>query len=179
MEYTHLELPSRRHVSLATWLAVVDRVGQPLLNATIALPATLPSDPAVTLAGARIIGGVCEQQLRDAEPLPDVTARLASLLAGGGCRTLVGHDLRNDLLGLGTTLTRLTKPYNVRWYDTAVSYGPFRGSGGVPRPLRVLAQRFLGTAIQQPGSPHDPVEDARAAMELYVRYAALEDDPEV
>ncbi|KAM3332920.1 hypothetical protein ACQJBY_028186 [Aegilops geniculata] len=70
---------------------------------------------------------------------------------------LVGHSLENDLLAL-----RISHDLVI---DTAVLYKYNRG----PRckiALRVLASKYLSRVIQNTGSGHDSVEDARAALDL-------------
>lgn len=70
---------------------------------------------------------------------------------------LVGHSLENDLLAL--------KICHDLVIDTAVLYKHPRG-GSYKTALRVLTKRFLSREIQQSGTGHDSIEDARAAMEL-------------
>ncbi|CAH2050717.1 unnamed protein product [Thlaspi arvense] len=70
---------------------------------------------------------------------------------------LVGHSLENDLLAL--------KISHCLVIDTAVLYKHPRG-GSYKTALRILTSRFLSREIQESGSGHDSIEDARAAMEL-------------
>ncbi|KAB2093094.1 hypothetical protein ES319_A02G073600v1 [Gossypium barbadense] len=70
---------------------------------------------------------------------------------------LVGHSLENDLLALKISHDLII--------DTSVIYEHPRG-GSYKSALRVLAKRFLSREIQQSGSGHDSIEDARAAMDL-------------
>ena len=49
--------------------------------------------------------------------------------------------------------------------DTSVLYKHPRG-GSYKTALRVLAKRFLSKEIQQSGTGHDSIEDAKAAMDL-------------
>ncbi|MBA0585523.1 hypothetical protein Gorai_016297 [Gossypium raimondii] len=70
---------------------------------------------------------------------------------------LVGHSLENDLLALKISHDLII--------DTSVLYKHPRG-GSYKSALRVLAKRFLSREIQQSGSGHDSIEDARAAMDL-------------
>ncbi|GLC33727.1 hypothetical protein PLESTM_000104700 [Pleodorina starrii] len=187
VEYTHVQLPGgggRR--SLATWVCLVDRFGGVPLKTHISLPleetggngagaggpaagrdGTLP-------AGTRVVGGVPRSALVGAPPLERVRASLLDLLRSGGCRVLVGHGLTKDLraLGVGERATAtLRRRHGVKLYDT-MSYGKFRGRGGTARPLARLASELLdGRVIQAGGSGrHDPEEDARAVLDLYVRY---------
>ncbi|KAI8002450.1 Small RNA degrading nuclease 5 [Camellia lanceoleosa] len=70
---------------------------------------------------------------------------------------LVGHSLENDLLALKISHNLVI--------DTAVLYKHPRG-GSYKTALRVLTRRFLHREIQESGSGHDSIEDARAAMDL-------------
>lgn len=70
---------------------------------------------------------------------------------------LVGHSLENDLLAL--------KISHGLVIDTALLYKHPRG-GSYKTALRILAKKFLSRDIQQSGTGHDSIEDARAAMEL-------------
>ncbi|KAL6642356.1 hypothetical protein ACP70R_020537 [Stipagrostis hirtigluma subsp. patula] len=70
---------------------------------------------------------------------------------------LVGHSLENDLMAL-----RISHDLII---DTAVLYKYNRGSR-CKIALRVLAKKYLSREIQNTGSGHDSVEDARAALEL-------------
>jgi RNA exonuclease 1 len=72
---------------------------------------------------------------------------------------LVGHSLENDLMAL-----RISHGLII---DTAVLYKYNRGSR-CKIALRVLTKKFLGWEIQNTGSGHDSVEDARAALELAI-----------
>ncbi|PNT65338.1 hypothetical protein BRADI_4g40790v3 [Brachypodium distachyon] len=72
---------------------------------------------------------------------------------------LVGHSLENDLMAL-----RISHDFII---DTAVLYKYNRG----PRckiALRVLTNKYLSREIQNTGSGHDSVEDARAALDLAI-----------
>lgn len=70
---------------------------------------------------------------------------------------MVGHSLENDLLAL--------KISHGLVIDTALLYKHPRG-GSYKTALRILAKKFLSREIQQSGTGHDSIEDARAAMEL-------------
>ncbi|XP_072151108.1 small RNA degrading nuclease 5 isoform X2 [Setaria viridis] len=72
---------------------------------------------------------------------------------------LVGHSLENDLTAL-----RISHGLII---DTAVLYKYNRGAR-CKIALRVLTKKFLGREIQNTGSGHDSVEDARAALELAI-----------
>ncbi|KAJ0700860.1 putative exoribonuclease II [Helianthus annuus] len=85
-----------------------------------------------------------------------VQKEVAELLKG---KILVGHALRNDLKAL--LLSHPKK--DIR--DTA-EYQPFLKEGR-SKALRHLAAEVLGVKIQN--GEHCPIEDARAAMMLYVK----------
>ncbi|CAN6344627.1 unnamed protein product [Urochloa humidicola] len=72
---------------------------------------------------------------------------------------LVGHSLENDLTAL-----RISHGLII---DTAVLYKYNRGAC-CKIALRVLTKKFLGREIQNSGSGHDSVEDAKAALELAI-----------
>ncbi|AQK39853.1 Small RNA degrading nuclease 5 [Zea mays] len=72
---------------------------------------------------------------------------------------LVGHSLENDLMALQISHGLII--------DTAVLYKYKRGSR-CKIALRVLTRKFLGREIQNTGSGHDSVEDAKAALELAI-----------
>jgi RNA exonuclease 4 len=124
------------------------------------------------------VSGVRAEDLRDAPPLEEVQRRVAALVAG---RVLVGHSLSGDLKALLLSHPRKL----VR--DTA-RYPPlmrraFKAPEGVaasvaadiargkrrPKALRVLAAQELGLDIQS--GEHTPVDDARAALYLYLHHA--------
>jgi len=101
-----------------------------------------------------------------------VQRRMSELLEG---RILVGHSLRNDMRVLmldhprrdtrDTSLYRpLTRP--LRPEERCVPGAP-RGRGC--RALRDLARQHLGLEIQQ--GEHSSVDDARAALALYKKFA--------
>lgn len=80
-------------------------------------------------------------------------------------RILVGHALKNDLDCL-----KIEHPW---WLirDTA-NYTPFqqiRSQDGIPcaRKLKDLTKIYLRRNIQVPGKPHNPYDDALAALQLY------------
>eukprot|EP00568_Trieres_chinensis_P012376 CAMPEP_0183313976 /NCGR_PEP_ID=MMETSP0160_2-20130417/47091_1 /TAXON_ID=2839 ORGANISM="Odontella Sinensis, Strain Grunow 1884" /NCGR_SAMPLE_ID=MMETSP0160_2 /ASSEMBLY_ACC=CAM_ASM_000250 /LENGTH=230 /DNA_ID=CAMNT_0025479177 /DNA_START=403 /DNA_END=1095 /DNA_ORIENTATION=- len=94
--------------------------------------------------------------------LEECRGRVRDLVKG---KILVGHALKNDLRAL-----ELRHP----WHDIrdTAKYEPFmkvRFDDGVlwPRKLKELAQEKLRRAIQQEGREHCPIEDAKAAFDLY------------
>ncbi|KAM0004624.1 putative exoribonuclease II [Helianthus debilis subsp. tardiflorus] len=102
------------------------------------------------------ISGIRPRDLKKAKDFRIVQKEVAELLKG---KILVGHALRNDLKAL--LLSHPKK--DIR--DTA-EYQPFLKEGR-SKALRHLAAEVLGVKIQN--GEHCPIEDARAAMMLYVK----------
>ena len=106
------------------------------------------------------VSGVREEDLATGISYGQCRAQVRKLLAN---KILVGHGLQNDL----AVLNLRHPPHMIR--DTSL-YWPYMkdfGSGVVrSRSLRDLAREFCGTTIQ--GGEHCSIEDARAAMALYV-----------
>jgi RNA exonuclease 4 len=114
------------------------------------------------------VSGIVAQDIESDKALSFTEARdtVTDIIRG---KILIGHGLENDLGALG-----LTHPASdVR--DTAC-YAPYMHkivdsqSGALvvrPRKLRDLTREKLGREIQLPGSPHCPIDDAVAAMDLY------------
>ncbi|KAL8189249.1 hypothetical protein R6Q57_028815 [Mikania cordata] len=102
------------------------------------------------------ISGIRPCDLRKAKHFSVVQKEVAELLKG---KILVGHALRNDLKVL--LLSHPKK--DIR--DTA-EFQPFLKEGR-SKALRHLAAEVLGVKIQN--GEHCPIEDARAAMMLYVK----------
>ena len=84
-------------------------------------------------------------------------------------KIVVGHGLKSDFDAL---------QIRHEWYmirDTA-KYQPFMKEHPteqgllVPKKLKELARDKLGLIIQQDGQQHDSIEDATAAMELYIKH---------
>lgn len=135
-------------------VSVVNSKGQSLYSRFV-----VPVDP-VTDYRTRITGLSAANLTAESGAVPYDEARgvVAALLHR---RVVVGHALRNDFQVL-----QLDHPVSsIR--DTA-KYRPLRLSdnGGTPS-LKHLAEQVLGKEIQS--GVHDPAEDARAAMELYIK----------
>ncbi|XP_072753116.1 RNA exonuclease 4 isoform X1 [Anoplolepis gracilipes] len=105
------------------------------------------------------VSGIRPEQLKDGEDFNVVQKEVADLLKG---RVLVGHALKHDL-----NVLFLSHPRR-HWRDTS-RYKPFRqiSKGNTPS-LKKLAHELLGREIQV--GEHSSVEDARAAMQLYMLY---------
>ncbi|XP_076904720.1 uncharacterized protein LOC143560270 [Bidens hawaiensis] len=101
------------------------------------------------------ISGIRPRDLKKAKDFRIVQKEVAEMIKG---KILVGHALRNDLKAL-----LLSHPKtDIR--DTA-EYQPFLKDGR-SKALKNLAAEVLGVKIQN--GEHCPIEDARAAMMLYV-----------
>ncbi|XP_050463669.1 uncharacterized protein LOC126857866 isoform X1 [Cataglyphis hispanica] len=105
------------------------------------------------------VSGIRPEHLQDAEDFSTVQKEVADMLKG---RILVGHALKHDL-----NVLFLSHPRRY-WRDTS-KYKPFRqiSKGNTPS-LKKLAHELLGREIQV--GEHSSVEDARAAMQLYMLY---------
>jgi len=80
-------------------------------------------------------------------------------------KILIGHGLEHDLSAL-----EISHPwYQIRDTTKYIPFMKMQSKYGtlLPRKLKELAKDWLGQDIQHPGSPHCPVEDARAALTLY------------
>ncbi|KAK9078223.1 hypothetical protein SSX86_002280 [Deinandra increscens subsp. villosa] len=102
------------------------------------------------------ISGIRPRDLKKAKDFRVVQKEVAELLKG---KILVGHALRNDLKAL-----LLSHP-KTEIRDTA-EFQPFLKEGR-SKALKNLAAEVLGVKIQN--GEHCPVEDARAAMMLYIK----------
>ncbi|XP_053674106.1 anaphase-promoting complex subunit 2-like [Anopheles nili] len=106
------------------------------------------------------ISGILPEHIAGGVDFKAIREVVRKLISG---RILVGHALRNDLMVLNLRHPK----YNIR--DTA-RYRPIAKkarSFGTPS-LKSIAYAFLGEDIQD-GS-HDSVEDARAAMKIYLLF---------
>ncbi|KAL6764039.1 ribonuclease H-like domain-containing protein, partial [Haematococcus lacustris] len=141
-------------------VAMVDQHGEVLLERWVR-PEEPVTDYQTPWSGVRAgdLEGPLVLELADAQAL------VAGLLQG---RLLVGHSVHHDLEAL-----RMEHPAGST-RDTA-KYPPLMRFGGRGKPLRSqplrkLAASELGLDIQE--GEHSPVEDARAAMKLYLRHRA-------
>ncbi|KAF7386661.1 hypothetical protein HZH66_011113 [Vespula vulgaris] len=105
------------------------------------------------------VSGIYPHHLKNGEEFSVVQKEVADILKG---RILVGHALKNDLAVLF-----LSHPWR-SLRDTS-RYKPFRQITKANTPsLKRLASELLGIEIQV--GEHNSVEDARAAMQLYMLY---------
>mmetsp|Transcript_10594 Transcript_10594/g.42825 ORF Transcript_10594/g.42825 Transcript_10594/m.42825 type:complete len:174 (+) Transcript_10594:3-524(+) len=139
--------------------SVVDGAGRVLLDAHVR-PRERITDFRTKYSGVRA------KDLRDALTLRECQTRVARLLDG---KILVGHALQNDLAVL-----MLSHPWS-RIRDTA-RYAPLmrKAASGTkrrkPRKLRDLAREHLEGLEDFQAGEHSSVDDARAALRLYLKF---------
>jgi RNA exonuclease 4 len=104
------------------------------------------------------VSGILPRHVENAPSFAVVRDAVKKILEG---KTVVGHALENDFEAL-----QLKHPSD-RIRDTA-HWRPFLRMGRFSKRLRHLARDHCGLKIQ--GGSHDPAEDARAAMYLYLKY---------
>ena len=106
--------------------------------------------------------GIKPHMLVDAPPAAKVQAEVRALVEG---HVVAGHSLENDFRALGFF------PPRAMLRDTAHDVPRLLSGAGRPRKLRHITWEFLGLTIQDRGEDgHDPCEDARAALLLYLRF---------
>lgn len=98
------------------------------------------------------------ENLVDAPHIDYVIPQVRNILDGASI--IVGHGLDHDMEVLGLKFPE----DQVR--DTSL-YGPFVNRRGRTPGLKSLVKKHLGYDIQM--GEHDPVEDARAALYLYLK----------
>lgn len=105
------------------------------------------------------VSGIRPEQLINGDDFNVVQKEVAEILRG---RLLVGHALKHDL-----DVLYLSHPR--RYLRDTSTYKPFRQlSKGKTPSLKKLTYELLGREIQ--AGEHNSVEDARAAMQLYMLY---------
>ncbi|XP_010997953.3 RNA exonuclease 4 isoform X2 [Camelus dromedarius] len=136
--------------SIAARVSLVNQYGKCVYDKFVK-PTQLVTDYRTAVSGIR------PEDLAQGEEFEVVQKEVAGLLKG---RILVGHALHNDLkaLFLGHPKKKIR--------DTQ-KYKPFRSQVKSGRPsLKLLAEKILGIQVQQ--AEHCSVQDAQAAMRLYV-----------
>lgn len=103
------------------------------------------------------VSGITPEKLKNAEEFATVQQEVYDIIKG---RILVGHAVQNDLKVLFLSHKRSM----IR--DTS-TYKPFQELCKTKRPsLKKLSRMILDVAVQK--SSHDSVEDAQAAMKLFM-----------
>ena len=105
-----------------------------------------------------MFSGVRTEDLKSAPHIDDVIPQVRNIL--NDASIIVGHGLDHDMEVLGFRFPE----DQVR--DTSL-YGPFVNRRGRTPGLKSLVKKHLGYDIQL--GEHDPVEDARAALYLYLK----------
>jgi len=95
-----------------------------------------------------------------AVPFSEAQSRVAELLKGN---IVVGHGLKNDFDAL-----KITHPLSLI-RDTS-KYPRFQSASGQARKLKLVTLELLSIPIQEGKKGHDPAIDAKAAMDLYLKY---------
>ena len=111
-------------------------------------------DQSISVKMPPAVFGVTYKDIRisnGAKPIFDVEQDLRKIMAN---RTIIGHGMRLDILAIDQSLWE-----GVHRVDTQHLYGQVA--------LRYLSADHLGESIQD--EAHDPSEDARATMLLYLR----------
>uniref|UniRef100_A0A182WMB0 RNA exonuclease 4 n=1 Tax=Anopheles minimus TaxID=112268 RepID=A0A182WMB0_9DIPT len=106
------------------------------------------------------ISGIRREDIEDGVDFKAVRELVRQIIHG---KILVGHALKNDLLVLNLRHPK----YNIRDTSRFRPIAKKAGSFGTPS-LKSIAYALLGEDIQD-GS-HDSVEDARAAMKIYLLF---------
>lgn len=109
------------------------------------------------------VSGIRPEDLRSPDALPygECRNQVLHMLHG---KVLVGHGLQNDLrvLCIHSHPVQLIRDTSTYW-----RFMRRRADGSLAaRSLKVLSLQFLGQSIQE--GEHDSLEDARAAMKLYL-----------
>ncbi|XP_075232358.1 uncharacterized protein LOC142330813 isoform X2 [Lycorma delicatula] len=104
------------------------------------------------------VSGIRPHHLESGEDFVKVQLEVANLLKG---RTLVGHAIKHDLQVLILHHPR-------KYIRDTTTFIKFRNEAKGTLSLKNLAHEFLNVKIQD--GEHDSVEDARAAMQLYMTY---------
>lgn len=145
----------RKRFSVLARVSVVNSYFQPLLD-TYVYPAHYVSDYRTAYSG------IVPENLYDAPSYEDVREYIIDLVSN---RTLIGHDLKQDLAVLG-----IENFPRIKLRDTSMCYMSYFGPKAKPSLKRLMLAVFNQT-IQE--GAHDSLEDAIAAMKLYKHWIHL------
>ena len=138
--------PKKDEVKVAVHCAIVDYSSEVIYNKLICLPKTVEdrSD--------------CFNYIEDCQPFDEARANILSLLTG---KIVVAHDFYHDFDAL-QICNDIPREKVRDTYRCDLLHEKAKGDFT----LKGLARDILGRNIQRK-RPHDPVEDATAAMDLY------------
>ncbi|CAH0727593.1 unnamed protein product, partial [Brenthis ino] len=147
------EMVESNRKSILARVSIVDQNGSVVLDEYVK-----PTGPVTDYR--EFVSGIKKRQLENGSDFYRVKDRVSSLIHG--C-ILIGHSLKVDLDVLGLTHTE-------RNQRDLANYEPFtRANYGQPVALKTLALKHLGRVIQD--GEHDSVQDAKACMEIYKKFA--------
>jgi len=144
-----------KRFSVLARVSIVNSNLNPLLDTYV--------DPMYKVSDYRTrFSGIKPHHLKDAPTFSDVRDCVVNLVDG---RTLIGHDLKQDLEVLG-----IRNLPGLKLRDTSRCYLSYFRPNEMAS-LKRLAESVLGQTIQK--GPHNSMEDAIAAMELYKHWIHL------
>ena len=145
-----------RRRSMLARVCIVGEKGEVLLD-TFVRPTSKVADYRTQYSGVQ------PHHLTSSKALPFIEAqqRVADIIRGN---IVVGHGLKNDF-----DVLKIDHPKHLT-RDTA-HYHHFRSTTGQARKLKHLVLERLSYAIQDGRKGHDPVIDAKAALELYKKHS--------
>ena len=154
--YTKLQLPAE--------VCLVDSTGDPIVMTKIDAVSGIDRDDGEELV---YDGGIRFEETSGEPLLSEVRHALVQHMED---RLVVGHNLAKDMLALG--ITEKMVPLSRR-RDT-MSYAALQNKKGCGRSLAELAEVKLERKIQR-GERHCSAEDAKATMELYLRFVHFDE----
>ena len=153
-----LDRYGRQHSALAR-ISLVDWNGEPIFDTYVRV-----TQPIVDYR--TFVSGITPAHLDEALPILEVRRIVGELIHG---KIVVGHGLKCDFKALG-----LSHPWHLTRdsakYQPFMKVHPNNSNEYIAKKLKTLAYDKLGMIIQEDGKPHDPMEDAVAAMELYKKH---------
>lgn len=139
------------HVSIVARVSLVNSLGECVYDKYVK-----PTDPVTDYRTQ--FSGIRPSDLENATDFHTVQSEVATMIKD---RILVGHSLKNDL-----DVLMLKHPYRLI-RDTS-RFSKFQSSNKRTQSLKAITEKFLNVKIQT--GEHNSVEDARAAMQLYMTF---------